>query len=115
MNANDVCSQPATSDERSVSIRNLRNRLCQFQHRLRSNECAANVVSTGVSALDGILPGGGLLRGTLSEWIAAVPGSGAASLAMRVASEAQQEGPLIIVDRQKQFYAPAFSCDWRVS
>jgi hypothetical protein len=108
MSANSFSSQPTDAVKRSAAILNLRTSLCKLQHGLRLKGQAANVVSTGVSALDGILPDGGLLRGTLSEWIAAAPGSGAASLAMRVASQAQKEGPLIIVDRQKQFYAPAF-------
>ncbi|APZ91133.1 ImuA family protein [Fuerstiella marisgermanici] len=94
--------------DRSTAIQNLRADLCQFQHALRLKDRVKNAVSTGISALDNILPDQGLLRSTLSEWIAAEPGSGTISLAMRAAGQAQHEGPLIIVDRPRRFYAPAF-------
>ena len=108
MNASNSSSLSATAIERSAAILNLRADLYKFQHSLRLKDQAANVVSTGVPALNDILPDRGLLRGTLSEWIAAAPGSGAASLAMRAAGQAQQDGPLIIVEHRKLFYAPAF-------
>ena len=94
--------------KRSALIADLRAGLCRFQRDLRQWEADSAVISTGVPALDAILPSRGLLRGTLSEWIAAEPGSGAAWLAMRMAGRAQQKGPLIIIDGQKQFYPPAF-------
>ncbi len=97
-----------TTDHRATSIQELRSNLRRLQRNLRQESRGTEVVSTGIPALDDLLPDPGLRRGTLTEWIAAEPGSGAARLAMRVAGRAQQEGPLIIVDRLQQFYAPAF-------
>ena len=37
------------------------------------------LVSTGCEALDRLLPGGGLSRGALVEWLAAAPGGGRSS------------------------------------
>ena len=93
---------------RSAAIQNLRADLCQFQQAMRLKSRSKNIVSTGISALDDILPDRGLMCGTLSEWIASEPGDGAVSLAMRVAGQAQRKGSLVIVDRQNLFYAPAF-------
>ena len=95
--------------DHAAAILELRSNLRGLSHGLRREACEKDVVSTSVSALDAILPDRGLLRGTLSEWIAARPGGGAASLVMRVARQAQREGPLIIVDRLRQFYAPALA------
>ena len=95
--------------DRSETIQKLRTGLCQFRQGLRTTTAHQQIISTGISALDNILPDKGLRRGTLSEWIAAESGSGAASLAMRTAGQAQRDGPLIVVDRQKSFFAPAFS------
>ena len=105
----ESCSVSATVPaERSVAIQNLRTSLSRFQQARHFAARSDNVVSTGISALDDILPNRGLTRGTLSEWIAANPGGGTLSLAMRAAGQAQCKGPLVIVDRQKHFYAPAF-------
>ncbi len=97
----------ADVEHRSVEIEELRSNLRRMERGFRVEARQKDVVSTGVSALDDILPGQGIPRGTLSEWIAAEPGSGAASLAMRVAGQAQADGPLIVVDRNRHFYAPA--------
>jgi protein ImuA len=95
--------------DRLTTVLELRSSLRNMQPGLRREVNEKAVVSTSISALDAMLPNRGLQRGTLSEWIAAEPGSGAVSLAMRVARQAQQGGPLIIVDRQRQIYAPAIS------
>jgi hypothetical protein len=97
-----------SADGRSTAIQDLRSNLRRMEQGLRLNVREKSAVSTGVPALDSILPDQGLLRGTLSEWIAAEPGSGAASLALRVAGQAQREGPVIIVDGERHFYAAAF-------
>ena len=106
--AEDV-SQDMRLTARSEAIQKLRTGLCQFRQGLRLTTAHQQIISTGISVLDNILPDKGLRRGTLSEWIAAESGSGAASLAMRIAGQAQRDGPLIVVDRQKSFFAPAFS------
>ena len=96
-----------TEQDRSAAILELRSSLRSLTHGLRLEAPRRDVVSTSISSLDAILPERGLLRGTLSEWISAEAGGGAASLAMQVARQSQREGPLIIVDRYRQFYAPA--------
>jgi len=96
-------------NRRAAVIRELRVGLNHLRHGLRLKARGKDVVSTGIDALDDILPDRGLLRGTLCEWIAAESGSGAVTLAMQVARGAQLEGPLVIVDGANRFYAPALS------
>src|SRR5438094_4205579 len=54
-------------------------------------------ISTGSSALDRLLPAGGLRRGTLVEYLSSAPGSGAGTLALSAAREACREGRALIV------------------
>jgi protein ImuA len=62
-------------------------------------------VSTGSALLDRLLPGGGLPRGSLVEWLAAGPGSGATTLALLAARQAcQSAGMLAVLDAQRWFY-----------
>lgn len=76
--------------------------------------------STGSSALDSWLPGGGMRRGTISEWIAETEGGGAGTLSLLAAAQilgtanqphpsahAHHDGPIIVVDPGGHFYAPA--------
>ncbi|WDQ16923.1 ImuA family protein [Rhodopirellula sp. P2] len=76
--------------------------------------------STGSSVLDSWLPGGGMRRGTISEWIAETEGGGAGTLSLLAAAQmlgttgqppsaahAHHDGPLIVVDPGGHFYAPA--------
>jgi hypothetical protein len=64
--------------------------------------------STGCGALDGLLPGGGLARGSLVEWVADAPGGGAGLFAVVAAREAQRDGgAVVVVDRDQGFYPPA--------
>ncbi|KLU06615.1 RecA/RadA recombinase [Rhodopirellula islandica] len=76
--------------------------------------------STGSSTLDSWLPGGGMRRGTISEWIAETEGGGAGTLSLLAAAQmlgttgqppstahAHHDGPLIVVDPGGHFYAPA--------
>jgi protein ImuA len=79
------------------------------------------IISTGVTALDRLLPGGGLRRGTLVEWLGgtadgaveksfagAAAASGAGTLALVAAHSAMQAGgALVVFDRRKRFYPPA--------
>jgi protein ImuA len=96
-------------DFRATALRDLRSNLRQVQRGWRQLAEEKTTVSTGVAALDGLLPEHGLTRGSLSEWIAAEDGSGAIELALRVAARAQSHGPVIVVDRQQQLYAPAMA------
>jgi len=54
-------------------------------------------ISTGSPALDGLLPAGGLRRGTLVEYLAAEGGNGAGTLGVSAAREACQEGRALVV------------------
>ncbi len=79
-------------------------RQCQEARRIR----VETIVPSGNESLDRLLPEGGFRRGTLVEWIAAVPGSGTTLLALSSAREACQDGRmLVIVDRRREFYPPA--------
>lgn len=91
----------------TLTIDKLRAGLHQFRRGLREDERERRVVSTGIPALDELLPESGLRRGALNEWIGAEVGCGVLSLAMRVAAAAQSDGPLIIVDTEKTLYPPA--------
>ena len=73
-------------------------------------------ISSGWPALDALLPGQGFLRGSLVEWLSEGPGSGAGTLALRVAQQASrpvdpqahpQAAPIVVLDRSGWFYPPA--------
>lgn len=65
-------------------------------------------IPTGIDALDRLLPGGALRRGTLVEWLSAGPGSGAGTLALAAARRACREtGALVVIDAEDEFYPPA--------
>ena len=78
-------------------------------------------VATGFTALDGLLPAGGVRRGSLAEWLAGDEASGAATLAAAVAcrlagaaaggSKADRSGEtaatIVVVDRRGWFHPPA--------
>ncbi|MBC7853676.1 MAG: hypothetical protein IAF94_09590 [Pirellulaceae bacterium] len=65
-------------------------------------------LSTGCKEFDRLLPRGGLLRGTVVEWLADQPGSGAGMLALLCARQACRAGrALVVMDRQRSFYPPA--------
>ena len=74
---------------RTASIKELRSNLRKLECSLRFDAHKAEGISTGVAALDSILPDQRLRCGTLSEWIAAETGSGAESLAVCVAGRAR--------------------------
>jgi protein ImuA len=67
--------------------------------------------STGVAALDRLLPSGGITRGVMVEWLAMLPGGAASYLSLSVASEAlrndRRGGVLLVIDRRGLFYPPA--------
>jgi protein ImuA len=65
-------------------------------------------VSTGCTALDRLLPGGGWRPGTLVEWLADGEGGGAAALALLSVREVcRRGGALVVIDRPGEFYPPA--------
>src|SRR5262245_13704705 len=68
-------------------------------------------LSTGVKALDRLLPAGGLRRGTLVEYLSPGCGCGAPAVALAAAGEACREGrALVVADTLRApaiFYPPA--------
>ncbi len=72
-------------------------------------------VSTGVVAVDRLLPHRGLRGGTLVEWIADGAGSGASVLPVVALGQLQRAsgGATVVVDRGGRFYPPAASA-WGV-
>src|SRR4051794_38369959 len=61
-------------------------------------------VTSGTPGLDRLLAGG-FLRGSLVEWLADSPASGAGTLALVAGREAaRQGGAIVIVDREHTFY-----------
>lgn len=67
----------------------------------------ANAFSSGVPAIDRLVAGD-LRYGTLMEWLAESPGSGAVTLSLLTAREAcRAGGMLVVVDRRRALYPPA--------
>jgi hypothetical protein len=87
----------------------------QLRGRIRGLEkprrgLGEGALGTGWPPLDALLPSGGLRRGSLVEWLAAGPGSGAALLAWGTAQRAAMEGGAIVVlDRRRTVYPPALA------
>lgn len=82
-----------------------------LQQQMRLAENAHHVqcerVTTGIAALDRLLPQGGVSRGTLVEWLGE-PGAGRSTLALLTAREACREGgSLVAIDRPRRLYPPA--------
>jgi len=99
-------SQAAAAPRRGMPLDQLRRQIAAVESGLRAGD--AGVLSTGASALDALLPRGGLRRGSLAEWLEAGVSGGAQTLALLAAREACREGKsLVVVDRQRRFYPPA--------
>ena len=93
--------------ERDELLRQLRG---QFGRSVATPTLAedAIVFSAGAAAIDRLLPGGGLQHGMLVEWLAELPGCGAATLGLVAAREAcRAGGMLVVLDRAQTFYPPA--------
>jgi hypothetical protein len=97
--------QPPSPDlsQRQAIVQALAEQVRQCETARRCTPQAT--VSTGFAALDHLLPGGGLHRGTLAEWL---PRDGAAAtmLALAVARNAcGEQGTLVVIDRRGTFYS----------
>src|SRR5262245_30508444 len=92
---------------RAELIRDLKEKLRRWEGRERGS-ASAIVWSTGLPALDSLLPQQGLTPGTLWEWLSAGEGAGSATLTLLVAARLQaQGGALVVIDEQREFYPPA--------
>jgi protein ImuA len=89
----------------------LRDQIAALREKLgsfaRGRAAEPQTISTGVAALDCLLPRGGLTLGSLVEYLAEGQASGAGLLALAAARSACREGrALAVVDRWRQFYPP---------
>ena len=91
---------------RPALVADLRQRLARLERSSRPAD--ERPVSTGAPPLDRLLPGGGLHRGSLVEYLSPGAGSGTGTLALAAAREAANDGrALVVVDRSRTFYPPA--------
>jgi protein ImuA len=65
-----------------------------------------DVCSTGLEALDRLFPQGGLVPGSLIEWLSESVGSGAATLALILARQLQRQGGLLVVIDAERTFCP---------
>ena len=92
--------------DRTICLEELRQRIARLEAARRCG--GSTTVTSGSTALDGILPEGGLRRGTLVEWLSAGEGTGAWTLALLAARETcRHGGSLAVLDRRGDFYPPA--------
>lgn len=85
----------------------LRQRMARLEVAGSGGDEAA-VVSSGVDALDRVLPSRGFRRGTLIEWLAPGEGDAAGMLVLAAARAACADGgALVVVDPRGEFYPPA--------
>jgi protein ImuA len=90
---------------RAELLSELKNRIRQIE---RSHRSAKEAAVTPGTALDCLLPGQGLARGTLVEWLSEGEGTGAATLALAVAAPLLEDGgALVVIDGRHEFYPPA--------
>ncbi|HEX4146786.1 MAG TPA: hypothetical protein VHY91_25035 [Pirellulales bacterium] len=100
--------QPAKKPDLADRVAQLAAAVGQLQQHHRPTGLAT--VSTGSALLDRLLPGGGLAGGSLVEWLAAGPGSGATTSALMAASQACQSGGMLaVLDAERSFYPPAIA------
>ena len=93
-------------EHRAETLRALRQ-LCGKVARPHKPE-AEHRLSLGIPALDALLPGRGLERGSLVEWLSPVEGSGATTLALQaVRCALGQHRVWAVVDGAGEFHPPA--------
>ena len=93
-----------TSLARAELLSELKDRIRQIE---RSHRPVKEATTPG-TILDSLLPGQGLARGTLVEWLSEGEGTGAATLALAVAVQLLHDGgALVVIDSQREFYPPA--------
>jgi hypothetical protein len=92
----------------SSVVQQLRARLRQMERAGTRLDNAGALSSTGIAALNALLPPGIFRSGMIVEWIAAGQGSGAAQLALSMAHESLRNGGvLVVIDERREFYPPA--------
>jgi protein ImuA len=101
-------------EQRAETLRALRQ-LCRGPADLTRPDDRPRL-STGIAELDALLPGGGLVGGSLVEWLAPVEGGGAASLALQGIRPAllRPHSVWAVVDAAGEFHSPAVA-SWGIS
>jgi len=98
------------SSDRRQTVQRLAEQLRQMES---ANKPQKESLSTGIGALDRLLPTGGFQPGALVEWLNRRPGGGGVSLAVTVAAAMMQsQGTAVMIDPQRSFYplaAPALT------
>lgn len=96
------------SNPQIETIQQLTQQLRQMEQSRQSSSDGDTLLTTGIEPLDRLLPEGGFRRGTIIEWLADGPGTGAATLALMTARQAiQAGGALVVIDLRQEFYPPA--------
>lgn len=97
--------------DRNQTIQHLAQQLRRFERARRESQHGKRIIhSTGIPALDGLLPEQGIRAGTLVEWLTEGGGSGAETLVFTIAVQVMQgDGACIVIDRSQAFYPLAMS------
>jgi protein ImuA len=98
-----LASQLQKMERRSLSGRHL---ITRHGSEFPDGEYAKETISTGIEALDRLLPDGGFRPGTLTEWLAEW-GSGDQLALLAARPALGEDGTLLVLDCEKTFYPPA--------
>ncbi len=96
--------------QQTIALLKRQIRQVELGHLQQSDDSLPRGITSGLAAIDQLLPESGYSRGTLIEWL--VPGStgqtagyGAELLALQLAQRAMQRGgSLVVVDPAEEFY-----------
>ena len=89
----------------SLAIEKLAQQLRRYERTLQPIVDENRLLSTGIDALDALLPDGGISRGTLMEWLSEKAGGGAGTLAFTVAAQLMRaDGACVVIDPAATFY-----------
>lgn len=90
------------------AIEQLAQKLSRLEKNGRRFQGPVERHSTGLVPLDNLLPEGGICPGTLMEWLSDGPGSGAGTLAFRIAAHLTGDNrTCIAIDPERSLYPPA--------
>ncbi len=90
---------------RSETIQELGQRISGIERSRQQPRDEQEVVSTGIAALNELLPTSGFRPGTLVEWLAEDEGCGAGTLAlMAIAETARTGGAFVVIDNDREFH-----------
>jgi hypothetical protein len=102
--------------DRAETLRALRQICWGTARRFKSHAADERPrISTGIPALDELLPNRGLEPGSIVEWLAPVDGSGVSILALQGVRPALRRKPVwAVIDRTGEFHPPAVR-GWGIS